>query len=203
MRPLHHIGFHCLINLSYFITFYHTGLRWCFFPIILLLLLAHRKNIAHWITLTYKNSFNNNNKNTARSHSFIYNNWHTATAIPFIYSFSGNSAASAPISTFMCLWVIYTFPGLVYIFPPAEKADPSWEYIICSQTHKCGNWDWGPDISFLGVFVSNFRHFFFALRVGLCLNHDSALVRSANKNTLRGHLKIRTSKIPELFSGGF
>ncbi len=28
---------------------------------------------------------------------------HTATAIPFIYSFSGNSAASAPISTFMCL----------------------------------------------------------------------------------------------------
>jgi hypothetical protein len=26
----------------------------------------------------------------------------TATAIPFIHSFSGNSAASAPISTFMC-----------------------------------------------------------------------------------------------------
>jgi hypothetical protein len=28
---------------------------------------------------------------------------HTATAIPFIYSFSGNIAALAPISTFMCL----------------------------------------------------------------------------------------------------
>jgi hypothetical protein len=27
----------------------------------------------------------------------------TATAIPSIYSFSGNSAALAPISTFMCL----------------------------------------------------------------------------------------------------
>jgi hypothetical protein len=31
----------------------------------------------------------------------VTNNY-TATAIPFIYSFSGNSAASAAISTFMC-----------------------------------------------------------------------------------------------------
>ena len=29
--------------------------------------------------------------------------WHTATKIPLMYSISGNSAASAPISTFMCL----------------------------------------------------------------------------------------------------
>ncbi len=87
----------------------------------------------------------------------------TATAIPSIYSFSGNSAASAPISTFMCLWAIYISPGLVHIFPPAEKADPSWEYIIRSQTHECGNWDWGADIPFLGIFVSNFRHFVVAV----------------------------------------
>ncbi len=63
----------------------------------------------------------------------------------------------------MCLWAIYIFPGSVHIFPPAEKADPSWEYIIRSQTYECGNYDWGPDIPFLGIFVSNFRHFVFAV----------------------------------------
>jgi hypothetical protein len=63
-------------------------------------------------------------------------------------------------STFMCLWAIYIVPGSVHIFPRAEKADPSWEYIICSQTHECGNWDWGPDrIPFLRIFVSNFTAF--------------------------------------------
>ncbi len=90
--------------------------------------------------------------------------WHTATAIPFIYSFSGNCTASAPISTFI-LWAIYIFPGSVHIFPTEEKADPSREYIIRSQTHECGNWDWGPDIPFLGIFVSNFRHYVFAVHM--------------------------------------
>ncbi len=90
---------------------------------------------------------------------------HTATAISPIYSFSGNCTASAPISTFMCLWAIYIFPGMVHIFPPAEKADPSWKYIIRSQTHECGNWDWGHDIPFLGIFVSNFQHFVFAVHI--------------------------------------
>ncbi len=77
----------------------------------------------------------------------------TATAIPFIYSFSGNCAASASISSFMCLWAIYIFAASVHIFPPSEKADPLWEYIIRSQTHECGNWDWDPDIPFLGICI--------------------------------------------------
>jgi hypothetical protein len=66
-------------------------------------------------------------------------------------------------SSFMCLWAIYIFPESVHIFPPAEKAGPSWEYIIRSQTHECGNWGWVPGIPFLGIFVSNFRHFVFAV----------------------------------------
>ncbi len=32
----------------------------------------------------------------------------TARKIPLMYSFSGNSAALAPISTFLCLWSIYS-----------------------------------------------------------------------------------------------
>jgi hypothetical protein len=44
----------------------------------------------------------------------------TAREIPLMYYFSGNGAASAPISTFMCLRAIYIVPGSVYKFPPAE-----------------------------------------------------------------------------------
>ncbi len=116
---------------------------------------------------------------------------HTATAIPLIYSFSGNSAASAPISTFMCLWAIYIDPGAVFTFPPAEKADPSWEYIIPSQTHECGNWDWGPVIPFLGIFVSNFRHFVFAVQTKSRVWEDSSLCpETLTKTVVQGfHLR--------------
>ncbi len=133
---------------------------------------------------------------------------YTATAIPFIYSFSGNSAASASISTFMCLWAIYIFTGSVYIFPPAKQAGPSWEYIIRYLTHACGNWDWGPDIPFLGIFVSNFRHFVFAVylyivsvaMLGLnhAANHYSTLKKTnaicpSKKITVYNHLRMCVS----------
>ncbi len=51
--------------------------------------------------------------------------WHsrTATAIPFIYSFSGNCAASAPISTFMCLWAMY-IPRIGPHISPSRKGRP-------------------------------------------------------------------------------
>ncbi len=65
---------------------------------------------------------------------------YTATAIPFIYSFSGNCAASAPnFNIHVSVDDLY-IPGIGPHIS-AEKADPSWGYIIRSQTHKCGNWD--------------------------------------------------------------
>jgi hypothetical protein len=53
------------------------------------------------------------------------------------------------------------FPGSVHIFPQAETAAPSWEYIIRSQTHECGNgWGLRPRYSFSGNICFEFLAFF-------------------------------------------
>ncbi len=41
--------------------------------------------------------------------------------------------------------------------------DRSWEYINRSQLHECKNLEQGRTVSFLGVFVSNFRDSEFAV----------------------------------------
>jgi hypothetical protein len=60
----------------------------------------------------------------------------------------------------MCLWAIYIFPESVHIFPPAEKADPSWEYVYNSLTDT---WMWKlglrPRYSFSGNICFKFSAF--------------------------------------------
>jgi hypothetical protein len=56
---------------------------------------------------------------------------------------------------------IYSQDRSVYFLQ--QKRETHRGNIISSQTHECGNWDWDPDIPFLGIFVSNFRHFVFAV----------------------------------------
>ncbi len=64
-----------------------------------------------------------------------------------MYSFSGHCAASAPISSFMCLWAIYIFHGSVRIFPAAEYIGRSIVRIYKSLTDR---WMWK-----LGLWLRN------------------------------------------------
>ncbi len=94
---------------------------------------------------TWRGVFHRGTDGTASSPPPASCSIRTATKIPFMYSFSGNSAATVSIPTFMCLWAIYIFPGSVHIFGCSkigrlileikEAAEfHFWEYINGNQT---------------------------------------------------------------------
>ncbi len=92
-------------------------------------------------------------------HSTLVNYICTATKIPFSVCIPFLVIAR-PQSQFPHSCVCDRF---TYFLQQNRRADPSWEYINRSQTHECGNWDCGRAIPFLGIVVSNFRNWFFAV----------------------------------------
>jgi hypothetical protein len=45
----------------------------------------------------------------------------------------------------------YMFPWLICLFCCRKNVYWSWEYVNRSQTHACGNWDWGSSIPRKGI----------------------------------------------------
>ena len=90
----------------------------------------------------------------AREQSSLH---HTATKIPFIYYQKRNCRASVKMSTFMCLWAIYIFPGLVHIFSCHRIGRPIMGIYKLSKD----TWMWKLGLE---IFFSNFRYCFFAVQ---------------------------------------
>jgi hypothetical protein len=63
----------------------------------------------------------------------------------------------------VCEQFIYSQVRSTYFLQQKRQIDRGNTYINRSQTQECGYWDCGCAIHFLGRFVSNFQHWFFAV----------------------------------------
>ncbi len=118
---------------------------------------------------------------------------HTAAKIPFMYSFSGNCAASVPISTFMCLWANYIFPGPS--ISCSRKGNRSWE----SNKSLTNKWN-GTEAAQLLFWAYLFLIFFTgSLQCNYCIKYFLA-IRFLVNSCFRYFLSILSFSARYLFA---
>jgi hypothetical protein len=87
--------------------------------------------------------------------SFFVPITHDKEPIPKIwnkYSQKRNCAGHSPnFHIHVSVSDIYIFPQSICLFCCRKSVDQSWEYVNRSQTHECGNWDWGRAIPRRGI----------------------------------------------------
>ncbi len=74
------------------------------------------------------------------------------------YSQKRNCAAKIPIFHIYVSVGIYKFSLSICLSCCRKYVDQSREYINRSQTHECGNWNWGRAIPRKGINKCNFRY---------------------------------------------
>ncbi len=97
----------------------------------------------------------------------------------------------------MFMWAIYILPWSVCLFccRKIHRWTDPWGYIFRSQTHECGNWDWGRTIPFLGIHKSKFFkcsravHYIWAL--GICTYE----LLCSPSNFMRERFSLRSMKL--------
>ncbi len=81
-----------------------------------------------------------------------------------------------------CVCERFTYSHDRSAFPVGKYVDRSWEYINRSQTHECGNWDWGRAIPFLGIHTWDF--------VAVCKHRLTHVLYRQYTPTLAGKVSV-------------